>query len=138
MPCSGFFQPVTTIGGRNLVLFSDSKGFTLIEVLVALAILSIALLVGLQAAGALTRDVQRQTDALLSQVCAENALVQVRLMQQMPDLGSRSEVCEVGGRVLDVTLTVAQTPNPNFRYVKAQARLDTVPLRELATVVGRF
>jgi general secretion pathway protein I len=48
------------------------RGFTLIEVLVALGIVAIALLAGTQATSALTRNAQRQTDMLLGQLCAEN------------------------------------------------------------------
>ena len=51
-----------------------ARGFTLIEVLVALGIVAIALVAGLQASAALTNNAQRQTDALLAQMCAENEL----------------------------------------------------------------
>ena len=44
-------------------------GFTLIEVMVALAITAIALMAGLQATGALTRNATRQSDVLLAQLC---------------------------------------------------------------------
>eukprot|EP01041_Mallomonas_annulata_P022577 gene22577-42909_t len=40
-----------------------AKGFTLIEVLVALGIVAIALMAGLQATGALSNHAQRQVDA---------------------------------------------------------------------------
>ena len=40
------------------------RGFTLIEVLVALGIVAIALMAGMQATGALTRNAQRQSDLL--------------------------------------------------------------------------
>ena len=56
-----------------------ARGFTLVEVLVALGIVAIALLAGLQATAALTRNAQRQSDVLLAQLCAENELVKVRL-----------------------------------------------------------
>ena len=42
------------------------RGFTLIEVLVALAIVAIALMAGLQATTALARNAQRQSDILLA------------------------------------------------------------------------
>ena len=40
------------------------RGFTLVEVLVALGIVAIALLAGLQATNALTRNAARQSDVL--------------------------------------------------------------------------
>ena len=57
----------------------SQRGFTLIEVLVALGIVAIALMAGLQATAALTRNAQRQTDVLLAQTCAENELIKIRL-----------------------------------------------------------
>ena len=54
------------------------RGFTLVEVMVALAITAIALAAGLQASSALTRNAGRQSQVLQAQLCAHNALVQMR------------------------------------------------------------
>ena len=62
-------------------------GFTLVEVLVALSIVAIALMAGLQATTALTRNALRQSDIVLAQLCAENELVYARLSRQMPSVG---------------------------------------------------
>jgi general secretion pathway protein I len=113
-------------------------GFTLVEVLVALGIVAIALMAGLQASAALTRYAQRQSDLLLAQVCAENELVKVRLSRQMPGVGDSLVPCEQAGRSLGVALTVRPTPNPNFRRVDAQVRDGEVPIWRLTTVVGRY
>ncbi|OZA53984.1 MAG: type II secretion system protein GspI, partial [Acidovorax sp. 17-64-282] len=51
---------------------APERGFTLVEVLVALGIVAIALMAGLQATTALTRNAQRQSDIVLAQLCAEN------------------------------------------------------------------
>ncbi|MBC7609354.1 MAG: prepilin-type N-terminal cleavage/methylation domain-containing protein, partial [Polaromonas sp.] len=48
----------------------SSHGFTLIEVLVALSIVAIALLAGLQATSALTNNALRQSDVMLAHICA--------------------------------------------------------------------
>ena len=47
---------------------SFHRGFTLIEVLVALGIVAIALMAGLKATAALSRNADRQTLALLAQI----------------------------------------------------------------------
>ena len=73
-------------------------GFTLIEVMVALAITAIALMAGLQATGALTRNATRQSDVLLAQLCADNALAQLRLLRQMPAIGDMDQTCEQAGQ----------------------------------------
>ncbi len=114
------------------------RGFTLVEVLVALAIVSIALIAGFQASAALTRNATRQSDLLLAQLCAENALIAVRLSKQMPGVGDSDTVCEQAGRQLQVQLSVRLTPNPNFRRVDARVTEGDAALLRLSTVVGRF
>lgn len=113
-------------------------GFTLIEVLVALGIVAIALAAGVRSTGALTRNAERQSDLLLAQLCAENALVAVRLSKQMPAVGDNTTNCEQAGRTLDVTLSVRPTPNPNFLRVEAQIAERDARLLNLSTVVGRY
>ena len=56
------------------------RGFTLVEVLVALGIVAIALTAGLRATAALTNNGMRQSDILLAHICAENELVKATLM----------------------------------------------------------
>lgn len=114
------------------------RGFTLVEVLVALGIVAIALTAGLQATGAITRHAQRQTDMLLAQLCAENSLTEVRLARQFPGVGDNQTNCEQGGRQLQVVLVVRPTPNGNFRRVDAQVLDGEVPVWRVSTVVGRY
>jgi general secretion pathway protein I len=115
-----------------------TSGFTLVEVLVALAIVAIALIAGVQATSALTRNAERQADRILAQLCAENAMAQVRLSRQLPDVGDTTSACEQAGRSLDLRLLVQPTPNPNFRRVEAQLFRAGQPLLQLSTVVGRY
>ncbi len=115
-----------------------ARGFTLVEVLVALAIVAIALMAGLQASAALTQHAQRQSDMVLAQLCAENELVRIRLLKQMPDVGDSSVACEQAGRSLTVALVVRPTPNPNFRRVDARVLDGESPIWRLTTVVGRY
>ncbi|WPC67407.1 type II secretion system minor pseudopilin GspI [Rhodoferax ferrireducens] len=115
-----------------------ARGFTLVEVLVALGIVAIALLAGLQATAALTRNAQRQSDVLLAQTCAENELVKVRLARQLPDVGDSSIACEQAGEVFTVALAVRPTPNFNFRRVDAQVFKGDAAVLRLSTVAGRY
>ena len=113
----------------------SESGFTLIEVLVALAIVAISLAAGLQATMALTNNALRQSDVLLAHICAENELIKVRLLQQLPGVGDNMSICEQAGRGLQVTLSVRPTPNPKFRRVDAQINDGGAPLVRLSTVV---
>ena len=117
---------------------SAQRGFTLVEVLVALAIVAIALVAGLQATAALTNNAQRQSDLLLGQLCAENELVRLRLVKQMPGIGDSELRCEEGQQAFTVRLKVSATPNPNFRRVDAQVFSGESALLRLSTVLGRF
>lgn len=116
----------------------NQRGFTLVEVLVALAIVAIALIAGVQASAALTQHAQRQSDMLLAQLCAENELVKIRLARQLPGVGDSQLPCEQAGRQLSVELVVRPTPNPNFRRVDARVQDGDVPIWRLTTVVGRY
>ena len=113
----------------------SASGFTLIEVLVALAIVAIALLAGLQATTALTNNAMRQSNVLLAHICAENELVRIRLQNQMPDVGEKTSLCEQAGQNLQVVLSVQPTPNPKFRRVDAQINDASMPVLRLSTVI---
>lgn len=118
---------------------TPARGFTLVEVMVALAIVAIALMAGLQATSALTRNAARQTDVMLAHLCAENELAKVRLTTQMPSIGDASLSCEQAGRVYPVTVAVSPTPNPQFRRVDAQVFDEQrLPVLRLSTIVGRY
>ncbi|WP_288252235.1 type II secretion system minor pseudopilin GspI [uncultured Hydrogenophaga sp.] len=119
-----------------------TRGFTLIEVLVALGVVALTLTTGLQASSALTRTAERQTEQWLATLCAENALIALRLQRQLPGTGDTETVCEQAGRALRVRVSVLPTPNPNFRRVDATVIRGTdatgTRLLTLSTVQGRY
>jgi len=115
-----------------------ARGFTLVEVLVALGIVAVALAAGLRATSALTGNALRQTNVLLAHICAENELVRVRLARQMPGVGDTSVSCEQAGRTFEVRMSVLPTPNPSFQRVDAQVFDEQSPVLRLSTIVGRF
>ncbi|ADX44798.1 general secretion pathway protein I [Paracidovorax avenae ATCC 19860] len=117
---------------------APATGFTLVEVLVALAIVAIALTAGTQATSALARNAARQADVMLAHICAENELVKVRLARQMPSIGDSTVPCEQAGLRYDVAVGVRPTPNPQFRRVDAQVFDATGPVLRLSTIVGRY
>jgi general secretion pathway protein I len=123
---------------------SFSVGFTLIEVLVALGIVSVALLAGMRATDSLVNNAQRLSDVLLGQICVENELVKVRLSKAMPNVGDSTFSCEQAGKTMSGKMTVSATPNPSFRRVDTEVfNRNTGDNAEhsvikLSTIVGRF
>jgi general secretion pathway protein I len=114
-------------------------GFTLVEVLVAVAIVAITLAAGLKAAGALTDNAQRLSDIVNAQWCADNALTNLRLAKQFPGVGDIEFACNQMGRDYQGRLVTRPTPNPNFRRVDAVIVSETgAPLLTLSTVLGRY
>ena len=116
-----------------------ADGFTLVEVLVALAITAMALGAGLKAAGALTDNAQRLGDVTSAHWCADNALVGLRLAQQFPGTGDADFACSQLGREFRGVLRTQTTPNPNFRRIDALV-MDAQGnvLATISTVLGRY
>lgn len=96
------------------------RGFTLIEVMVALAIVAVTLGAGIKAAGALSNNAERLTDVSLGQWCADNQLIGLKLARPTLSVGDSEFSCEQLGRNYKGKLIIRPTPNPNFRRVDAQ------------------
>jgi general secretion pathway protein I len=116
----------------------QTRGFTLIEVIVALAIISIALLSATQVTSSLSRNSSRQAQSLLAQICADNALEQLRLSAQMPGMGQSTIECEQASHHFSVTLSVRATPNPSFSRVDAQVFEAQEAVLSVSTIIGRY
>lgn len=119
-------------------MISNQAGFTLIEVLVALFMVSLSLLAGFRTAGNMTANAERQWQMLLAQICADNTMFQLRLNAQFTDLGEHTAPCLQAERSMQVVTTVAATPNPSFRRVDVQVAEGATPLLRVSGVIGRY
>lgn len=103
---------------RRKLSYQAENGFALIEVLVGLAVLSIALIAGLRAIanGADTQlAVSQRTLALWS---ADNALIDLRMSRAFPDIGTTVFSCPQGNYIFVCQRKVLSSPNPAFRRVE--------------------
>jgi general secretion pathway protein I len=115
-----------------------ARGFTLVEVMVALAIVAIALAAGLRAAGTLTDNAERLSEVVQAEWCADNALTNLRLSRGWPGVGEAPFSCEQLGQTYTGQLLTRPTPNPNFRRVDAVVLgADGHALISVSTVLGR-
>lgn len=97
-------------------------GFTLVEVLAALLIFSVAI-IGLSRAG--TQSVahtQRLTHKTYASVVADNQLIYARLRQ--PVIGIKSGREEAGGRTYNWQLEISETPQEGLLELRVSVSQD--------------
>lgn len=116
-------------GSRICPRGTNIDGFTLLEVLVALAIVATALGASLRAIGSLTENSEALRASTLAAWSAENQLVQIRLDGTAPVSGSFS--CPQAGLQFLCIEQVSATPNPHFRRVTVSVQEPGRPQRSL-------
>ncbi|WYX24976.1 type II secretion system minor pseudopilin GspI [Achromobacter xylosoxidans] len=97
------------------------RGFTLIEVLVALAIIAVAMGAALRATGVMAANNRALQDKTLALLAAQNALTQLRL-ETLPRAGSQTVACPQGGLALQCELVFSNSLNRSFRQVSVKVR----------------
>jgi general secretion pathway protein I len=114
------------------------RGFTMIEVLVALAIIAVALAASLRAVGSLASGEADLHRRLLAGWSADNTLAQLRLTHAWPNVGETSFDCSQGNLQLICTEHVTATPNPVFRRVEVMVTMPgrSGNLAQMVTVVA--
>ena len=107
---------------------SAQTGFTLIEVLVALAIVGIALAASMRALGVSANSSQSMQWRALALQAAENKLAELRLLRAFPAPGRNTEPCPQGPLALVCEQQFQTTVNGNFRLATVRVRLEQGPV----------
>lgn len=111
------------------------RGFTLLEVLVALVIVGTALGAGLRAVGSLAQNSNGLRSAMMATWSAENRLVQIRLGREFPEVGKRVFDCPQGDLRLVCQEEVFTSPNPLLRRVEVSVFDAENPNRRILKLV---
>ncbi|MGF6304888.1 MULTISPECIES: type II secretion system minor pseudopilin GspI [Paraburkholderia] len=114
---------------------ANAKGFTLIEVLIALAIVAIALGAVLRAIGSLASDTDSARAHLLALWSADNALSAIRISAAWPEVGQSTFVCPQGQYRFVCRQTVAASGSPLVRQVTVSVYPSAGSRAVLAEVV---
>ena len=108
----------------------DERGFTLIELMVALAIFSLVALTLLKLEGAIVRNSGEIASQAMGQIVVHNMAVEILTDPRPPTLGKAEGVTDNGGRRWTWTRTAALTADPRL------VRVDIAILNEAGRPAG--
>ncbi|HUP29676.1 MAG TPA: type II secretion system minor pseudopilin GspI [Usitatibacter sp.] len=112
------------------------KGFTLIEILVAVAILAVALAATTRAASVATDGALQTRQRLLATWAAQNRVSELRARRIYPAISTTRLATEQGGLALSIEETVSDTPNPAIRRVDLAVSEAQNPARAIAQLTA--
>ncbi len=124
---------------RHLKLYRFTLGFTLIEVLAALVIVSIGMLAVIQAVNQAVSNGAYLRDKTVAQWVAMNQLTLMRLAQTPPAKGTSSGETEMAGQRWKWTAEVAETPIESMKRIDIAVRAaDADEKSQLVSITGFF
>jgi general secretion pathway protein I len=111
------------------------RGFTLVEVLVALAIFSLAAMALLRLQGAALTTTARLDDKTMAMIVARNRATEVQVAAPAPGFGSSAGTETNGGRQWQWTQDVMRTPDPRLQRIEIRVAGDDGSTAAALTVV---
>lgn len=124
--------PLDSAPGRT----GRMRGFTLLEVMVALAVVAIALTAVLSSSGRTVRNAAELRDRTIAQWVAENRLAELRLESGWPSTGRTRGQAEMAGRDWFWTMRVAETEDEDLRRVEVEVARDRADDDGVFTMLG--
>jgi len=115
---------------------SSFASFTLIEILVALAIVAVALAAGMRALAQSADSASTLKARTLALWVAQNRLAAAQLAEPWPALGSAAGESEQAGTRFIWRESVSGTPNPAFHKIEIVVADPQTPDYALARLVG--
>jgi general secretion pathway protein I len=114
----------------------QAGGFTLIEVLVALAVVSMAMLAVIGSAGQSTRTVAALRDRTFAEWVAANRLTELRLAPDWPALGDSDGDSQLAGEQWHWKVHVKKTADPDLRRIEIDVAHKDTPDSTVESLVG--
>lgn len=99
------------------------SGFTLLEVLVALAVLALALAAAVSAGAAYVGNQAYLQERTLAHWVARNAMLELQLEYPWPGTGKREDEARMADRDWHWQATIAETPEEDMRRVDVEVWL---------------
>lgn len=115
-----------------------NRGFTLIEVAVALIVVSLGMLAVIETVGGTARNSTYMRDKTVAHWVAMNKLTEVRLLASAPAIDKSSDEIEMGGREWRWTMEVTQTPVESIRRIDISVRPSDAPENSSMASVSGF
>jgi general secretion pathway protein I len=120
-----------------------SKGFTLLEVLVAMVILSISLLAVIKVVSEITNSAIYLQDKTIAQWVAMNKVAELRLAKKLPDTGRSNGENEMAGRNWRWDVVVKKTAYPTLREIEVGVKpasddSDAPPTAVVISLLGEL
>lgn len=112
------------------------RGFTLVEILVALAIVAVALAAGMRALAQGADNASALKARTLALWVAQNQLATAQLAVPWPALGSTAGTAEQAGTSFVWRAAIGNTPNPAFRRIEITVAEPQAPDYVLARLIG--
>jgi general secretion pathway protein I len=113
-----------------------TAGFTLVEILVALAIIAVALTTGLRALAQATDSAAALKQRTLALWVAQNRVAAAQLESPWPPPGRRDGTADEGNTTFTFAETISATPNPAFRKIEVVVAEPGTPDYALARLVA--
>ncbi len=113
-----------------------ARGFTLVEVLVALAIVAVALMASLRAVGEMAESSAELKLRLLAGISAQNRVAFLRATRSFLPVGESSVACPQGNVAFVCHESILPTPNPLFQRIEVRVYVDGDDTHHLAELVG--